>query len=191
MQAISHHWTQATGWVNAGLFPRFADPVTGRMIGGTRCDFDINQPTDISGNGPYVVANGWYAVALRPRRQHRPGPVRQLLPAPLRLPTDALKQLAVQPGTTTSRTDRINFDGTVMTGYRPGHHPRRRRRVRQHPAHLHLAQRGVQTILDPYLGAKDNAGISGPGTVVASGGSTQFVAKRFPGQVGVRLVRWN
>lgn len=190
VQAISHHWTQATGWVNAGLFPRFADPVTGRMIGGTRCDFDINQPTDISGNGRYVLANGWYAVALRPDGSAALGLCGNFFPLRYDSQTDTLEQLAVQPGTTTSRADRINFDGTVMTGYDLGIIPNggggfdsiRRTCVWRN---------GVQTILDPYLGAKDNAGISGPGTVVASGGSTQFVAQQFPGQVGVRLVRWN
>ena len=180
-QAISHRWTAATGWVNTGSFPRFPDPITGRLIGGTRCDFDINEPNDISGNGRYLLGSGWYARATTSSGGVSAGLCGNFYGFRYDGVTGAIEQLPVQPGSTTSRADVINFDGSVITGYDLDSAASTRR--------LCVWRDGVQTILDPYLGAKDNAAISGPGNVLATGGSLEFVSTTF-GQSGVVLVRW-
>ena len=181
-QGIAHRWSQATGWVNTGSHPRFPDPVTGRLIGGTRCDFDISSPRDISANGRHVLANGWYARATTGAGGIASGLCGNFFPYIYDGVTGGLTQLPVQPGTTPSRADFIHADGTVVTGYDLDNSQSRRR--------LCVWRSGVQTILDTGLGAKDNAAIAGPGTSVATGASPEFVATNFPGQSGVRLVRW-
>jgi len=178
---ISHRWTAATGWVNLGSFPRFPDPVTGRLIGGTKCDFDISSPKDISGDGRFVLCNGWYARAFNGGGISS-GFCGNFFGYTYDAVGGTITQLPVQPGTTTSRADVINFDGSVITGYDLDS-PNSTRR-------LCVWRDGVQTILDPFLGSKDNAAISGPGAYVATGASPDFVAATFPGETGVRLVRW-
>lgn len=115
---IAHRWTAGTGWVNTGSFPRFPDPMTGRMIGGTSCDLDINSARDISADGRYVLGNGWSARATNLSGTGiSTGRCGDFYPFVYDGLTQTLTQLAVQPGTTTSRADYINADGTVVTGY--------------------------------------------------------------------------
>ncbi|MBX3358337.1 MAG: hypothetical protein KF745_07905 [Phycisphaeraceae bacterium] len=193
--AISHRWTQAGGWVSTGSLPRFPDPVTGRMIGGTRCDGDINLPKDISGNGRYVLANAWSAVATNSSGGVATGLCGNFFPFRYDSVTGAVEQLPVQPGTKTSRADYINFDGSVMTGYDLGQtdYDANDDGI---PDSIEIGRRlcvwrnGVQTLLDTTFGAKDNAAINGPGTILASGATSLYVRQHFPGQSGVKLVRW-
>jgi uncharacterized membrane protein len=180
---ITHRWSAATGWVNTGSFARFPDPITGRLIGGTKCDFDISSPKDISGNGRYVLANGWYARATTTSGGISAGFCGNFFGYTYDAVTGAIAQLPVQPGTSTSRADVINFDGSVITGYDLDSVGGQRR--------LCVWRNGTQTLLDSYIGAKDSAAISGPGAYVATGASPTFVSNTFPGQSGVRLVRWN
>lgn len=190
---VSHHWDLASGWTNAGSFTRTLDAATGRYFGGTRCDQTINHPNDLSGNGRYIVGGAWWA----PLTADAGGPGFGLCGDFYGFRYDSLTGEFVQlPATsTTSRADRVNFDGSVVSGYDlisvptdvdgdgvPDVTDSWRRTV--------VWRDGVEYVIDPYRGAKDNAGISGPGTMVASGASTQFVTEAFPGQDGVRLVRW-
>ncbi len=179
---ITHRWSPSTGWVNTGSFARFPDPITGRLIGGTKCDLDISEPKDISGNGRYILANGWYARATTSTGAISAGFCGNFFGYTYDAVTGAITQLPVQPGSTTSRADVINFDGSVITGYDLDSPASMRR--------LCVWRNGVQTILDANFGSKDNAAISGPGAYVATGASSAFVSATFPGQSGVKLVRW-
>ena len=177
-----HRWTASAGWVNTGSFERFPDPVTGRMIGGTRCDAFCSSVGAMSDNGRYVLANGYYATAFRPNGSISSGLCGSYYPYVYDSINGSITQLPVQPGTVTARGDRINADGTVITGYDLDSTQSRRR--------TSVWRNGVQTILDNSLGAKENAGVNAAGTVLASGASSGFVAANFSGETGVRLVRW-
>jgi hypothetical protein len=181
-RSVTHRWTAATGWVNAGSMDRFPDPVTGRLIGGTHCGQDVNSPRAMSADGRYVLSNGWYATAFRPNGTISSGLCGNFFPHIYDAVTGTVTQLPVQPGSTTARGDRMNADATVITGYDLNSAESRRRTC--------VWRNGVQTILDDYFGAKDNAGVNASGNVLASGASTGFVAANFPGESGVRLVRW-
>jgi hypothetical protein len=189
MRVIPHRWTEATGWVNTGSFDRFPDPVTGRMIGGTHCDATISSAYGLSDDGRYVLANGYYATAFRPNGSISSGVCGNFFPYVYDAVTGTVIQLPVQPGTTTSRADRINADGSVITGYDLGLVDLGGG-VMQSVRRTCVWRNGVQYLLDANLGAKDNAGVNADGSVLASGGSTSFVAATFPGETGVRLVRW-
>jgi hypothetical protein len=180
--AITHRWTAGAGWVNAGSTTRSLDGTTGRYYGATRCDGDINLPKGISDNGRYVLMNGWRAPLVTPTGGPAFGLCGDFVPMVYDSQTGSVSVLAMQPGSTTARADRINADGSVITGHDLDSANSTRRTC--------VWRNGVQTIIDPFLGAKDNAGVNGPGTFIASGASTQFVANTF-GQSGVRLVRWS
>ncbi len=182
MRVIPHRWTAATGWVNTGSFPRYPDPETGRMVGGTSCDATIASANDLSANGRYVLASGYYATAYRTNGSISSGVCGSFFPFVYDAVTGQVTQLPVQSGTTTSRADKVNADGSVITGYDLNSALSRRRTC--------VWRNGVQTILDDYLGAKDNAAINASGNVLATGASTGFVGANFPGETGVRLVRW-
>jgi hypothetical protein len=180
MPGITQRWTLASGWSNAGSFTRMLDAATGRYFGGTRCDQTISNPNDISGNGRYIVGGAYWA----PLTTASGGPGFGLCGSYLAFRYDSLTGAFEQLPTssTTTRADRVNNDGSVISGYDLDASQSLRRTA--------VWRNGVEYIIDPYLGAKDSAGISGPGNIVASGASTEFVAATFPGVTGVRLVRW-
>ncbi len=178
--AISHRWTNASGWVNAGSFDRVLDSATGRWYGGTRCDGDINQPNDLSGDGRYLVGGAWWAPLMHTDGGPGFGLCGHFYAFRYDSLTGAFDRLPSSSNTT--RADRVNHDGSVITGYDLDAANSLRR--------TSVWRNGVQTIIDPYLGAKDNAAVNGPGTFVASGASPEFVATTFPPLTGVRLVRW-
>ncbi|MEK6703970.1 MAG: hypothetical protein AABZ53_17060 [Planctomycetota bacterium] len=179
--SISHRWTAQTGWTPTGSFPRFLDGATGRYYGGTRCDYDINSPNAISGNGRYLVGGAWSALLTTPSGGPSFGMCGNFFGFRYDSVTGAFDQLQTTYGT--SRADRVNFDGSVITGYDLDPAQSLRRTV--------VWRNGVMTILDPYLGAKDNAAINAPGTLLAMGATPELVAEKFPGQEGARLVRWS
>ena len=190
--SISHRWTQASGWVNTGSFTRTLDPITGRWYGGTRCDAGINYPADLSGNGRYAIANGWVAQLTTDGGTPGFGLCDDFLPFRYDSVSTLIQPLPVQAGTTTARADRVNDDGSVITGHDLGIFSNGLGgfdSIRRTCVWRHNGSAFTQTILDPHFGAKDNAGINGPGNVLASGASTQFVQSTFS-QSGVRLVKW-
>lgn len=193
LPSLAHHWDLATGWKSTGSFARHLDAATGRYFGGTRCDQTINTAADLSGNGRYVVGSGYWAPLTTASGGPGFGLCGHFLPYRYDSVTGELVQLP--SNSTTSRADHVNFDGTVISGYdltsmpvdtdgdgTPDATNTWRQTV--------VWRNGTEYVIDPHPGAKDNAGISGPGTMVASGASVEFVAEQFPGQVGVRLVRW-
>lgn len=181
-RSLTHRWTAATGWINAGSMARVPDPTTGRVIGGTHCGQDVSNPRAMSADGRYVLSNGWYATAFRPDGSIASGVCGSFFPHIYDAVTGDVAQLPVQPGSRTARGDRMNADATVVTGYDLDSAQSLRRTC--------VWRNGVQTVLDAFLGAKDNAGVNASGNVLASGASTGFVAATFPGETGVRLVRW-
>ena len=182
LRTTTHRWSAATGWVNTGSHDRFPDPATGRLVGGTHCGQDVSSPKAMSDDGRFILSNGWYATAFRPSGSISSGICGNFLPFVYDSVTGTVTELPVQPGSTTARADQMNSDATVITGHDLNSQESRRRTC--------VWRNGVQTILDDFLGAKDSAGVNGPGTVLASGASRGFVAATFPGEVGVRLVRW-
>lgn len=98
-----HRWTASAGWVNTGSFERFPDPVTGRMIGGTRCDAFCSSVSAMSDSGRYVLANGYYATAFRPNGSISSGLCGSYYPYVYDSINGSITQLPVQPGTVTAR----------------------------------------------------------------------------------------
>jgi hypothetical protein len=99
---VSHFWTAALGSVNMG-------PASN----GYRCDFDINSPYDISGNGRYIVGGGWTNGLCGPFRGFRYDVTTRTY---LQLPIT----LSAPPASTPSRAVRANSvsnDGRVICGY--------------------------------------------------------------------------
>ncbi|MCC6321067.1 MAG: hypothetical protein IT438_06470, partial [Phycisphaerales bacterium] len=191
---VSHHWSASGGWINAGSFERLQDGATGRFYGGTRCDQTINTPNDLSGDGRYIVGGAYWA----PLTTSSGGPAFGLCGHFYGFRYDSVTgQFTQLPSlSTTSRADNVNHDGSVISGYDlvevpfdrdgdgiPDGVDSWRRTV--------VWRNGVEYVIDPHLGAKDNAAITGPGSMVASGASPQFVAENFSGQTGARLVRWS
>lgn len=181
--AISHHWTANTGWVNCGSFPTNevvqsytcgSDAPTDYTvrIGGTRCDFSINSPGDISGDGRYIIGSGWYQTGA-PRADGCPpfGFCGNYLPFRWDSTTGNLEMLPVQPGTGTARVDTVNYDGSTLVGYDLGTSPDPDGPLG--PIQVYETRRlsvwkdGVQTLLDPY-GHIGSPPVNADGTVVVS-----------------------
>lgn len=212
--AIAHHWTANTGWVNCGSFPTneitqdyvcvSGPPVPYTVrVGGTRCDFTINTPSDISGDGRYVIGSGWFQTGA-PRDDGCPpfGFCGDFYPFRWDSMTGILEQLPVQPGTTTARVDRTNYDGSVHVGYDlsiaidpdgPGpivvdpNNPIRK---------LVVWRNGVQTILDGY-GHRGSPPVNSDGTMIAAQTSEIQTELLYGPPAGAedllhysRLVRW-
>jgi hypothetical protein len=189
---IAQRWTAATGWTSVRSFDRVLDPATGRYYGGTRCDYDINPPNDLSGDGRYVVGGAYYALLDSSNCQNG-GPGFGLCGDFYAYRYDSVTgeflKLSIPADHHTSRADRCNTDGSVITGYDllsiqnpDGTTDNIRQTV--------VWRNNVETVLDAHFGAKDNAAVNGPGTAVAQGASAETIAELFPGVVGVRLVRW-
>ncbi|MCB9854096.1 MAG: hypothetical protein H6818_00300 [Phycisphaerales bacterium] len=185
---ISHRWTLGTGWVNCGSFPRSQVTVdyscngaplapVNVWIGGTRCDFTINSPNDISGDGRYVVGGGYLANSNPRTNGCAPSGICGFFSAfQYDSDTDTFSMLPAQPGSTSTRADHTNGDGSLVIGYDNGMTPdpdgagpltaytgRR----------LTVWRNGVSTILDPF-GNQDGAPSTADGTQVVGQISAQL-----------------
>jgi hypothetical protein len=184
---IAHRWTSAGGWVNLGSVPRFADPVTGRFFGGTRCDNSTSSPNDISGNGQVVVGGAWSTGLLSPSGGPSFGLCGDLVAFKFDAATGVMTTLPVQPGTTTSRADSVNGDGTVITGYDFGQIPDEfgpfdGRRIC-------VWVNGTQTIIDGLSNSFATYPVNAAGTVIAGTPSAAFNSVNFTVN-DVGLVKW-
>lgn len=214
--AIAHHWTENTGWVNCGSFPYNEivqtytcgsdDPAQYTVrVGGTRCDFSINTPNDVSGDGRYVIGSGWYAQPDPRTDGCAPyGFCGDYVSFRWDSLTGIIETLPGQPGTHTTRADRTNYDGSVVVGYdlsveedpdgpgpievEPPTNPIRK---------LAVWRNGVETILDGHLHL-GSPPVNSDGTMVAAQTSpitTEMLFGAPPATTEdqlyyTRLVRW-
>ncbi|HZW07589.1 MAG TPA: GC-type dockerin domain-anchored protein, partial [Phycisphaerales bacterium] len=177
-------YSPSTGWVNAGSLARTVDPGTGRMVGGTTCDATINSPNDISADGRYIVGGAYSAVTTTSTGGVSAGLCGDFFAFRYDGLTGQFQ--ALQTSSTTSRADRVNADGSVVTGYDLGLLP--------DPQGAYVGRRmvvwvnGAMTVLD-NLGNQDSAPVNGPGTMVAAGASRAYCLANF-GVNRTLLVRW-
>ena len=185
---LAHSWSAGTGWVNAGSVPRQLDAATGRFFGGTRCDSSVNTANDLSGNGRYIVGGAWSAQLLRSDGEPGSGLCGDFVAFIADRTLGTVAALPVQPGTTISRADSVNHDGTVITGYDQGEvidpefGPYEGRRIC-------VWTDGVQTILDNISSSFSTFPVNPAGTVVAGFPSASFSNVTFGTNVA-QLVRW-
>lgn len=209
--SIAHRWTAGSGWVNCGSFDWTTQTLSYSCdgapfefvdvrVGGTRCDSDINTPYDISGDGRYVVGGGWHATAAARSNGCAPfGFCGDYYAWRYDSQTGDFEQLAVQPGTDTTRADRINGDGSVIVGYDlgtspdpDGAGPLETYETRR----LSVWRNGVQTLLDPY-GHIGSPPVTSDGTKVAAQ-SSEILSEILYGPPAnpednlyyTRLIRW-
>jgi len=184
----THRYAPGTGWVNAGSFDRILDPGTGRWYGGTRCDGTISSPYDISGNGRYIVGGAWWAHLTWSGGGPGFGLCGDFYAYRYDGLTGQFSALTSASGSRTTRADRVNNDGSVVTGYDLGPIPdpnggfwdgRR----------MCVWTNGVQTLLDSFWSNSSIWPVNGPGSVIAGSPSTQFNQATF-GSGGIKLVRW-
>ena len=185
---ITHWYSAGTGWVNAGSFDRILDPTTGRWYGGTRCDSTISSPNDISGDGRYIVGGAWWAPLFRASGGPGFGLCGDYKAFRYDSVTGDFEELVSASGSTTTRADRVSFDGSVVTGYDLGP-------VSDGVGGFYDARRvcvwtnGVQTILDDITGSAAVTPVNPAGNVMAAGVSSRFSQVNF-GSNGIKLVRW-
>ncbi len=214
LRDIAHHWTMATGWVNAGSFERTQETVdyscngaplapVNVWVGGTRCDFTINAPNDISGDGRYVVGGGWLATNEPRSNGCAPtgicGDFRAFRYDAM---TQSFEMLPFEPGSSASRADKVNGNGGLVVGYDsgmsadpdgggplPGYNGRR----------LAIWRDAVEEILDPY-GNQDGAPVTRDGTQVVGRISTTLSELEFgpnpdpsgnPGYINLAKWTWD
>ena len=185
---IAHSWTSATGWVNAGSIERIQDPATGRFYGGTRCDSSTSSANDLSGNGRYIVGGAWTSPLVNSSGAPSFGLCGDLEAFITDRVTGVVSRLPVQPGTTTSRADSVNNDGTVITGYDygeiidPEFGPGVGRRIC-------VWTNGVQTLIDDLSNAFSNYPVNGAGTAIVGVVGQNFAQPNF-GVEGSVIVKW-
>jgi|GEM_PF-2205791 len=185
---IAHSWTAAGGWVNAGSVDRLLDAGTGRYYGGTRCDGNVNSANDISGNGRYIVGGAWTTGLTRFDGGPSYGLCGDFAAFIADRTTGDMMSLPVGPGVTTARADRVNDDGSVITGYDLGEiidpefgaYEGRRASVWTN---------GVQTILNTVSSVFDTFPVNGAGTVLAIGTDPTFNNATFEIN-DMQVVRW-
>lgn len=181
-------YSSSTGWINTGSFDRLQDPGTGRWYGGTRCDGTIASPYDISGDGRYIVGGAWWAPLLHSSGGPGFGLCGNFYAFRYDSQTGQFLGLTSSSGSTTTRADRVNHDGSVITGYDLGPIPDGQGGFWS-GRRLCVWTNGVQTLLDPYWSNSTIWPVNGPGTVIAGQPSTQFNQAIF-GSGGIKLVRW-
>ncbi|QQS07947.1 MAG: hypothetical protein IPK69_07975 [Phycisphaerales bacterium] len=185
---ITHHYSAANGWVNAGSLERFLDSGTGRYFGGTRCDGTVNSPYDISGDGRYIVGGAWWAPLTTSTGGPGFGLCGHFDAFRYDSVTGTFAALPSNSGSTTTRADRVNYDGTVITGYDLGPIP-------DGSGGFYDARRmcvwtnGTQSIIDGISGNSSIWPVNSPGTVIAGGPASAFSQATF-GVSGIKLVRW-
>ncbi len=184
----THRYDAATGWINAGSFTRLLDGATGRYYGGTRCDYTISAPYDISGNGRYIVGGAYWAPLTTSSGGPGFGLCGNFYAFRYDSATGAFDPLPSPSGSTTTRADHVNYDGSVITGYdlgpipdpAGGTYPGRRAVVWTN---------NVETILDGISNGSTIFPVNQPGTVVAGGPGSAYSQATF-GSGGLKLVRW-
>lgn len=130
---VSHRWTGGTGSVNLGIAPN-----------GYNCDFNVNTPYDISGDGRYVVGGGWTDSLCGPFRAFRYDSLTTLweqLPVsisapPLNLPANA------------TRANACSLDGSVVAGYDQNYNLALTNRSRHPAVWVKTGSTWAQTVLD-------------------------------------------
>ena len=185
--SIAHRYTAGAGWVNLGSVPRVLDAATGRYYGGSRCDASVNSPSDISGNGNVVVGGAWTAGLVSNSGGVGYGLCGDIAAFRYDALTGQTSLLPVQPGTTSSRADSVNDDGTVIAGFDIG--------LINDPAGGYEGRRmcvwtnGTQTLIDDLSGSFDSYVVNGSGSAIAGGPNATFCLANF-GIDGARLVKW-
>ncbi|MFO0858399.1 MAG: hypothetical protein U0640_13720 [Phycisphaerales bacterium] len=184
---IAHSWTSSTGWINAGSLERVLDTATNRYYGGTRCDSNINSVNDISGDGRYMVGGAWWTGLTGFGGGPASGQCGDFYAFIADRTLNTVTPLPVQVGTTTSRADYINNDGSVITGYDIGE-------VVDPEFGPYSARRscvwtnGVQTILNT-VSPSEPFPVNGTGTTIAGLTDPTFNQATF-GINAFQLVRW-
>lgn len=185
---IAHSWTSAGGWVNAGSVDRLLDPETGRWYGATHCGTSINSANDLSGDGRYIVGGAWSTGLTGFGGSPASGICGDFVAFLADRVAGTVITLPVQPGTTTSRADFINNDGTVITGYDLG--PVVDPEFGEYEARRScIWTNGVQTILNTVSPSFDTYPVNGTGTVVAGGTDPTFNNATFSIS-DIQIVRW-
>jgi hypothetical protein len=172
--SITHRWSPASGPVNCGL-----------PANGNRCDFNINTPYDISGNGRYIVGGGWTNGTCGPFRGFRYDTVTgtyNQLPVTVSPPPASQASSAV-------RANSVSFDGKVVCGYDQNWDPTLSYTTRRAVVWTrNSTDTGwVTTILDGYGG--EAYVVSGDGTCVFGQMSQQTMQSTF-GTTSRNAVRW-
>ncbi|HPF37808.1 MAG TPA: hypothetical protein P5081_10765 [Phycisphaerae bacterium] len=204
LRNIAHRWSMGTGWLNCESFPRSQvtmdyacngaplAPVD-VWIGGTRCDFTINSPNDISGDGRYVVGGGYVANADPRTNGCAPtGICGRFRAFRYDATTQAFDMLPFEASSTASRADRVNGDGSVIVGYDQGASPDPDGigpLVGYTGRRLTVWRDGVESILDLY-GSQDGAPTTADGTQVAAKISNQLAQIELALSADVRIARW-
>lgn len=185
---ITHRWTAATGWINAGSLARLLDPGSGRFYGGTHCTITINQPYDISGNGRFIVGGAWWTSVTNATGGPAYGLCGNYYAFRYDAQLDSFQALASNDNSRTTRADRVSDDGSVITGYDLG-------QIIDPVYGAYTGRRmcvwtnGVQTMLDSL---SDNASIwpvNHAGTCIAGGPKPLWNQATF-GIDGVLVIRW-
>jgi hypothetical protein len=149
--AITWRWTQANGHLNCGMWSS-----------ANRCDFSINTPSDISGNGRYITASGWTNSLCGPFRAQRfdlQTGTWTRLPFSISAPPASLPSRA-------TRGNAISDDGSVIVGYDDNYNSTQSQILRRAAAWVRNPTTDTYTlvILDPDGG--EAYGVSGDGNTV-------------------------
>ncbi len=186
--AITHRWTAAIGWFNAGSLARLLDPGAGRFYGGTHCTTDISRPYDISGDGRFIVGGAWWTPLTTASGGPAYGLCGNYYAFRYDAVLDSVQALPSVDNSKTTRADRVSDDGSVITGYDLGQiidpvygaYTGRR---------MCVWSNGVQNLLDALSDNTSIWPVNHAGTFIASGPSALFNQATF-GVNGVLVVRW-
>jgi hypothetical protein len=172
--AITHRWSPTSGPVNCGM-----------PANGNRCDFNINTPYDISGNGRYIVGGGWTNGLCGPFRCFRYDSVTgtyNILPVTISPPPASVASRA-------TRGNAVSFDGKTVCGYDENYDPG----LTQISRHAVVWYRNatdtgwVTAVLDPRGG--EAFAVSGDGTCVFGEMSSETMQATF-GTTSPSAIRW-
>jgi hypothetical protein len=172
--SLTYRWSPTSGAVNCGL-----------PANGNRCDFTINTPYDISGNGRYIVGGGWTNGLCGPFRGFRYDTVTgtyMQLPVTMSPPPASQASSAV-------RANAVNTDGRVICGYDQNWDPTLSYTTRRAVVwERNATDTGwITTILDPFGG--EAYAVSGDGTAVFGQMSSQTMQATF-GTSTRNAIRW-
>lgn len=170
---VAHRYTPTTGWVNIGS-----------MTNGYSCDFNINTPYDISGNGQFVCGGGWTNSLCGPFRawvyDTNTGGF-TILPFSRAAPPAGTYARA-------TRADSISDNGTVVCGYDDNYDPNLQYQSRHAAAWVKNGSTWVEVILDPWGG--EAVAVSGDGNYIIGNLSTTSMQAIF-GTTTLSPIRWH
>ena len=158
----THRYSASTGWVNTGTFPRAQTPpityanYTGPVwVGGTRCGSGTVSPSEVSGNGRFVVGSGYFSTSDPRTGGNAPSGLcgALYLGGVFDATTGVWTPLARQPGATLTYAMRTSFDGSVVVG--------------KDSNHTCAWRGGAQVILDP-AGYGNDVSVTRDGTSIAA-----------------------